>query len=54
MTLDEDSRDRYAQYIMRLWEKAAVLGEEQHECEQVVALHLSIDGKAKVQRKDRT
>lgn len=27
--LDEDSRDKYAQYIRRLQEKAAVLAEEQ-------------------------
>jgi hypothetical protein len=50
---DEDSRDRYAQYLLRLRERAVVLAEEQKECQQVVALHLSLDGQAQRHRQDR-
>lgn len=51
--LDADSRDKYAQYIRRLQEKAAVLAEEQKEVQQVVSLHLAIDGPTRAGRKDR-
>jgi hypothetical protein len=51
--LDEDSRDKYAQYIRRLQDKSAVLMEEQREVEQVVSLHLAIDGPSKAGKKDR-
>lgn len=52
-SFDEDSRDRYAQYLQRLRRRAAVLAEEQKECQQVAALHLAIDRQTHHHRQDR-
>lgn len=51
--LDEDSHDKYAQYIRRLQDKAAILAEEQKEVQQVVALHLALDGPSRSAKKER-